>query len=147
MIAIPRRRLALVAGSLVLILAAACSAAPSSAPGSTQQLVVTGRDITFAQKQLTLKAGQPARLVFVNEGAIEHDVTIPGLAVGKSAEGHGSEEASHSMGALAPGTVHATAQPGDRVTVDFTPKAGTYEFACTIPGHKEAGMVGSLRVQ
>jgi len=92
-------------------------------------------------------AGAPTRLVFVNEGAIEHDITIPGPSAGESAEGHGDAEASHTMGTLAHGTVHATAAARDRAIVEFTPKAGTYEFACTIPGHKEAGTVGTLRVQ
>lgn len=32
--------------------------------------------------------------------------------------------------------------------IEFTPeKAGTFEFYCSMPGHKEAGMVGMLRVE
>ena len=44
--------------------------------------------------------------------------------------------------------VHVAAAPGATGTVDFTPsEAGTYEFYCTIEGHKEAGMVGTLVVE
>jgi uncharacterized cupredoxin-like copper-binding protein len=90
----------------------------------------------------------PARLVFVNNGQIEHDVTIAGITTdGKTAEGHGHEEASHAMGQLAAGTVHVSAHAGDRAAVDFTPKAGTYEYACTLPGHKDAGMRGTLTIK
>ena len=132
---------AFAAGAVVL--AAACT----TAQPTSQELTVTARDIAYAQNQLTLRAGVPTRLVFVNEGAIEHDITIPGLSAGETADAHGHQEASHDMGTMAAGTVHATASVGDRAMVEFIPKAGTYEFACTIPGHKEAGMVGTLRVQ
>lgn len=45
------------------------------------------------------------------------------------------------------GVIAAHAEPGTTATVLFTPtEAGVFEFACTIPGHKEAGMVGKLVV-
>ena len=38
-------------------------------------------------------------------------------------------------------------EPGTTATVLFTPtQIGEYEFECTIPGHKEAGMVGRVTV-
>ncbi len=152
-------------GVFIFLLVAACTPAPA-APGAAatatsartapatgetstgvQEVTVVAQDIAFSQKQLTLKAGVPTRLVLVNQGAVEHDVTIPGLAAGGTADAHGQQEAGHSMGAMAPGTVHATARAGDRAVVEFTPKAGTYELFCSIPGHKDAGMQGTLRVQ
>ncbi len=37
---------------------------------------------------------------------------------------------------------------GQTNTIEFTPtKPGTYEFFCTVAGHKEAGMVGTLVVK
>ena len=43
--------------------------------------------------------------------------------------------------------VAAHAIAGTNASVIFTPtEAGVYEFACTLPGHKEAGMVGKLIV-
>ena len=38
------------------------------------------------------------------------------------------------------------AQPNGKATGDFTVPAGTYQFYCSQPGHKEAGMVGTLTV-
>ena len=36
---------------------------------------------------------------------------------------------------------------GDSLNVEFTPSTpGEYEFFCTVAGHKEAGMVGTLIV-
>ena len=39
-----------------------------------------------------------------------------------------------------------TAQPGGSSKVTVTLKPGTYQFYCPIPGHKEAGMEGTLTV-
>jgi uncharacterized cupredoxin-like copper-binding protein len=38
-------------------------------------------------------------------------------------------------------------QPGQTATVSFTPTvAGTYEYYCDVPGHKDAAMKGTLTV-
>jgi uncharacterized cupredoxin-like copper-binding protein len=36
---------------------------------------------------------------------------------------------------------------GDSVTVTINAAAGSYEYYCSVPGHKEAGMVGTLTVE
>jgi len=48
------------------------------------------------------------------------------------------EHADHNMVKVAPGGT-------DTLIWKFT-QAGTVEFACLIPGHYEAGMKGSIRV-
>ena len=37
--------------------------------------------------------------------------------------------------------------PGETKEVVVNAPAGTYEFYCNVPGHKEAGMVGTLTVE
>jgi uncharacterized cupredoxin-like copper-binding protein len=37
--------------------------------------------------------------------------------------------------------------PGETKQVVINAPAGTYEYYCNIPGHKEAGMVGTLIVE
>ena len=37
--------------------------------------------------------------------------------------------------------------PGESKDVVVNAPAGTYEFYCNVPGHKEAGMVGTLTVK
>jgi uncharacterized cupredoxin-like copper-binding protein len=143
-----RAHLIVGAGLAASLILAACSPAPAPTATAAQEIVLNARDIAFSPGSLTLRAGAPARLVFLNGGRVEHDVTIPGITVdGKTAEGHGHEEAGHAMARLAAGTVHVSAHAGDRAVVEFTPKAGTYEYACTITGHKEAGMRGTLTVK
>jgi uncharacterized cupredoxin-like copper-binding protein len=44
--------------------------------------------------------------------------------------------------------LHVAAMMGQTGVLEFTPtKPGTYEFFCTVAGHKEAGMVGTLVVK
>jgi uncharacterized cupredoxin-like copper-binding protein len=40
-----------------------------------------------------------------------------------------------------------TVQPGGKSTDTLTLKPGTYTFYCPVPGHKDAGMKGTLVVQ
>ena len=67
------------------------------------------------------------RFQLMNRGSVEHDFAIPSLA------GHNQHE-QHLV------------KPGEIKTVEFELTPGTYEVICTIPGHKEAGMVVTLEV-
>ncbi len=108
-------------------LLAACSSSQtsSSAPAKPGEIVVTATDLKFDPTTITVTAGQPVTIRLVNKGALEHDLSIEGL--GQNA------------------AVKAAA--GANATLQFTPdKKGTFDFVCTVPGHKEAGMVGKLVV-
>jgi nitrite reductase (NO-forming) len=37
--------------------------------------------------------------------------------------------------------------PGDSETVTINAAAGEYEYYCSVPGHKAAGMAGKITVQ
>jgi uncharacterized cupredoxin-like copper-binding protein len=83
-------------------------------------------DLKFEPGDLTVVAGRPVRLTATNGGALPHDLTIKGLDK----------------------PMQLLVQPGKSAELEFMPsKAGTYEFACTQPGHSEAGMVGKLVVK
>ena len=41
----------------------------------------------------------------------------------------------------------ATISGGEKAELKVTLKPGTYQFFCAIPGHREAGMEGTLTVQ
>jgi plastocyanin len=122
------------------------------ANGSTiREVTITGHDLRFEPAEVRLVAGEPVRLTFVNAGSVEHDVSIPGLnATGNALNadhGGGHDSAGghmHDSSAMAPGTVHLAVSPGERVSVEFTPSAGTFEATCTYAGHREAGMVGTI---
>lgn len=78
---------------------------------------------SFSPKQVQLPTGKPVTLVLDNAGKLEHDVTIPALGVALKA----------AAGKSASQTVTAA-------------REGTFDFLCSIPGHKEAGMQGTVQV-
>ena len=59
------------------------------------------------------------------------------------------ESAGHDMSALGVDPeVHIAPPMGQSLSVEFTPSMpGEYEYFCTVAGHKEVGMVGTLVVK
>jgi len=102
--------------------AGAGQAAPAVVPGARKVRIVT-RDFSFSPNQVRLAAGGTVNLVLANEDDALHDITIPALGFRLEA------------------TARATATGA--LTV---PRPGTYEFFCSVPGHREAGMSGTLVV-
>jgi plastocyanin len=80
--------------------------------------------LAWSPTTLSAKAGQ-VTVELDNPSAVSHDIEI---------EGDGVEEKSDLV---AEGTASVTANL----------KPGTYEYYCTVPGHKEAGMDGTLTVK
>jgi plastocyanin len=83
-------------------------------------------DLAYTTTSATAKAGK-VTVDFNNPQALTHDVAI------ESASG---EEV---------GATELIAEGSDSTTVDLEP--GTYHFYCTVPGHREAGMEGTLTVK
>ncbi len=111
------------------LLAAACGggggggqggATPPPAGGSTVN--VTETEFKFDPKAMTAKAG-PVTFQIKNSGAVEHNFIVEGTSI--KVEG---------------------IQPGQTKPATATFAAGTYKVLCTIPGHQEAGMTGTLTV-
>jgi uncharacterized cupredoxin-like copper-binding protein len=137
---------------LLLVLSALLAACGSgeSPTSSTAELSVTATDIAFSTGRLEVVAGQPVKLTLVNEGALEHDfsiMTMPhtGEVMVDDAD---SEMAGHDMSGMAEEPeIHVAAPAGGQGTIEFAPSTpGEYTYFCTVPGHKEAGMVGTLVV-
>lgn len=116
--------------------------ASSSAP---QTVEVKTNGMAFATKEVTVKKGQTVKLTFNNPDVQLHDFSIDKIPA-KAAESHGD---SHDHGAAGAGPqLHVAADAGKTGTLEFTPtEAGTYTFYCTVAGHKEAGMTGTLVVK
>jgi uncharacterized cupredoxin-like copper-binding protein len=83
---------------------------------------VVAQDIFFEPKEVTIPADTDVTVNLPNEGAAPHNFSIDALGIDVD---------------IAPG---ATEQ------VVINAPAGEYEFYCNVPGHKEAGMVGTLIV-
>jgi len=121
---------------------------------STAEFTVIATDNVYDKPELEVLAGQPVYLTFRNEGSLIHDFTIASLPMDGEAittvnehddlgdHEHGAEHAAAEV------DVHvAAAINGGSGVLQFTPtEPGTYEYYCTVEGHKEAGMVGQLVV-
>ena len=138
------RRLVLGLAALAALLPG-CGAARAGArdiPPSPDALVVAvrGGEFGFEPSALRVPAGKLVRLELTNTGAIEHDVMFRRLPV----TGVRIPRGQH----LHDGDVAAHAAPGKTAWMEFTPTTpGTYELFCTVLGHKEAGMQGTLTVE
>jgi len=103
-------------------------ASPTAAvmsPENGQKITVSGDEFAFMPDTITIKKGQPATITFKNTGKYPHNFTIAELNVQTK-----------------------TIQPGGEDTVTFTPdKAGSFSYICTIPGHADRGMKGTLTVE
>lgn len=88
-------------------------------------IAVSGDEYSFSPSSITVNKGEKVKVVFTNVGQNRHNWVIGGLNL--STRAIGSNETD---------------------TLEFTADAtGSYEIFCSIAGHKEAGMVGSLTVK
>lgn len=83
-------------------------------------------ELAYTTTHATAKAGK-VTIEFKNPQSLTHDVAI---------ESSSGEEV---------GATELIANGSDTTTVDLKP--GTYTYFCTVPGHREAGMEGTLVVK
>ena len=98
----------------------------------------------FSPENLSFRLGEQVKFVLRNNGKVEHEFVLDTLAGNQA---HKAEMAKN------PGMEHHDANAKDvdpaktgELLWKFT-KAGTFEFACLIPGHYEAGMKGTVTVR
>jgi uncharacterized cupredoxin-like copper-binding protein len=133
---------------LLIFLLAACggNTTQQEAVSEAQQIDLVAEDSKYDKGELQGVASQPIEVHFTNEGALAHDFTIDEIPLEPeaSAGGH-SEHGSEAHASEA--DVHLHLESGEAGTTTFTPsEAGTYTYYCTVPGHREAGMEGTLTV-
>ena len=116
--------------------------------GRVFEITLDAEEWLFEPAVLEVPVGHRVELSLVNHGMVEHDVEVVGVPV-EDIEVVSAVERHERLGGghHDEGVIAAHAEPGTTATVVFTAtEVGEYEFACTIPGHKEAGMVGKLVV-
>ena len=115
-------------------------------PARTVTVVMSdsGGTMKFAPEKLDVKKGEQVRFVIQNKGALKHEFTLASV---KDNDKHAE------MMKKFPDMEHddpnaKSVDPGKTAEIvwRFT-KAGTFEFACLIPGHREAGMHGTVTVK
>ena len=138
----------------VLLVALACGGGDGGAGSASESGVREVRvrmtdQIRFEPADIRLQAGQPVRLVIDNtEAASIHDFTVKVIPVqGVIGDGESSDTGHMGMHSAAEYDLHLALESGADGVLEFTPtEAGQYEFLCTVTGHAEAGMIGTLVV-
>ena len=137
----------LLAGGLVALVAlvAGCSDSdgPDTPSGEVQRITVDMAELKYEPMRLSVRAGQPVEVTVRNLGTADHDFVVAGLPakdIKRVTAGHGG----HGGGG---DEIVGHAKPKQTVRVRFTPlETGDFEIFCSLPGHKEGGMVGVLTV-
>ncbi|MCW5752431.1 MAG: cupredoxin domain-containing protein [Alphaproteobacteria bacterium] len=145
---------------------------PGKAAAATRTITITMHDNYYEPERIQVRAGETVRLIVVNKGELLHEFAIGrpedhaehqkmmaemvdhGMITATSVDhqkmkmdhsggGHGSHGShQHSHG---PEAGNLLLEPGKTAEMVWTfPKDGVIEFACNIPGHYEAGMVGKI---
>ena len=103
-------------------------ASPVASPSATPEPVTIREigmvDIAFEVTQLTIPSHTDVVIELVNYGFLEHNFVIDELGIE---------------------TPLYKADESGSVTINAP--AGEYEYYCSVPGHKESGMVGTLTVK
>lgn len=111
----------------------------------TRTIAVTMRDtMRFEPSQITVREGDTVRLVVRNAGKVLHELVI---GTDKELAEHAEWMRKHpGMEHDEPYMAHVSSGRKGEIVWQFT-TPGTFKFACLIPGHFEAGMVGTIRVE
>jgi plastocyanin len=103
---------------------------PVASPGASPEASPAGSpvihtvDIAYEPKEFTIPANTDVTVTIENHGKLQHDFAVDEFDL-----------------------VSDLLDAGASTTVVINAPAGTYEYHCTVAGHKEAGMVGTLTVQ
>lgn len=143
---------------------------PAAVSQATRSIEIVMGDMNFDPKTIQVKAGETVRFVLVNKGQLLHEFNLGDAAMHASHQQEmlqmqqsgmltptGIKEMSHDMAgmdhaAMGHGMKHddpnsVLVEPGKSAELTWTfSKATALEFACNIPGHYQAGMVGNLTV-
>lgn len=94
--------------------------ATEAASAAKQTAELEAGDFWFKPNTIAAKAGEAITVTVKNTSPLPHNFSIDAFKV----------------------SIYM--QPGESNSVTFTPTAGSQQFYCNLPGHKEAGMVGTL---
>ncbi|WP_415759909.1 copper-resistant cuproprotein CopI [Pseudomonas sp. LT1P18] len=139
---------------------------PAPAAKATRSIEVVMGDMSFTPKAIDIKAGETVRFVLVNKGQLLHEFNLGDAAMHAKHQQEmmkmqqsgmltptGMKEMDHgAMAGMGHGMKHddpnsVLVEPGKTAEMTWTfTKATNLEFACNIPGHYQAGMVGKMTV-
>ncbi len=119
------RTLFLMAAAIVAMLIVTGCGGSQSGSSQTSEVTLALTEFKFTPDTINTKVGERVKVTLDNtKGTLKHNIKQADLNIDTAVEA------------------------GQKATFEFTAtKAGTYDFICDVPGHKEAGMVGKIIVQ
>ena len=109
----------------------------------TVTMMETDDGMVFEPATLGFEAGESVKIVVVNAGELHHEFVMDTHE--KNAEHKALMEEFPEMEHDDPNSI--SLEPGQEGEILWTfANAGTFEFACLIPGHYESGMNGPITV-
>jgi uncharacterized cupredoxin-like copper-binding protein len=94
----------------------------SPPPAAAAPTTIELQDIKFVPNSFSVPANTPTKITLKNTGVTLHNFSIDQL------------------------NIKQDVQPGETVEITINAPPGTYQYYCDVPGHKDAGMVGTLTV-
>lgn len=139
---------------------------PAKADQATRTVQLDLGDMYFEPKSLTVKAGETVHFVLTNKGQLLHEFNLGDAAMhaahqqemlkmvasgmltatgmkhdGMAGMDHGDQGMKHDD------ANSVLVEPGKTAELTWTfSKATNLQFACNIPGHYQAGMVGKIAI-
>jgi uncharacterized cupredoxin-like copper-binding protein len=113
------------AAAIVAVLIVAGCGGSQSGSSKTSEVTLALTEFKFTPDTINAKVGERVKVTLDNtKGTLKHNIKQADLNIDTAVEA------------------------GQKATFEFTAaKAGTFDFICDMPGHKEAGMVGKIIVQ
>ena len=115
-------------------------------PARTVTVIMSDNDGTmrFTPDRLDVKRGEQVHFVIQNKGVLKHEFTLASVQ-----DNNKHAELMKKYPDMEHDDPNAKSVDPDKtaeILWRFT-KTGTFEFACLIPGHREAGMHGAVAVK
>lgn len=115
---------------------------PSGLTQIPRTLRIEMTEFAFTPAVVSVSKGRSVQLLIVNRGQIAHQFETDYLRTATT------RVIGETFYLEVNGLDILRMQPGNWARVQFTPhRSGRYSFACTIEGHREAGMKGYLEVR
>ena len=123
--------------------------APGDPNKPARTIVVTMKEtedgkMLYEPSRIEVKRGEQVRFVLKNVGKVDHEFMLDSVA--NNAKHKIQMEKNPDMEHDDPNGKRLAPGASDEIVWRFT-KAGTFEFACLIPGHYESGMKGTIVVK
>lgn len=108
------------------------------------QMQESGTKMIFVPDVFVIRKGEQIKFVLRNVGAIEHEFV---LGTKEEIDAHAEQmKKNPDMEHDDPQSKRLKAKENGEIYWKFT-KAGEFDFACLIPGHRELGMQGKIYVK